>query len=125
MASYQGVYAKFVSMMSPKCSIVENDGELVLMALYKHFLPHYSAAIFSGVSTVFGFSRLGLSMDANFFHFFYKITNIRRSFSSSKIRSQFSYTFCNNTTIFKVMSQYFPALFKCIHNHIRSAEGSN
>ena len=26
------------------------------------------------------------------------------------------------TTIFKVMSQYFPALFKRIHNHIRSAE---
>ena len=38
-ASYQGVYAKFVSMMSPKCSIIENDGELLLMALHTHFLP--------------------------------------------------------------------------------------
>ena len=36
MASYQGLYAKFVSMMSPKCSIVENDGELMLMALHAH-----------------------------------------------------------------------------------------
>ena len=65
--------------------------------------------------------------DASFFHFFHKITNIRswRCFSSSKIRTQFSHTFCNITMIFKVMSQYFPALFKRIHNHIRSAEGEN
>ena len=33
MASNQGLYVKFVSMMSPKCSIVENDGDLMLMAL--------------------------------------------------------------------------------------------
>ena len=39
VASYQGLYAKFVSMMSPKCSIVKNDGELMLMALHTHFLP--------------------------------------------------------------------------------------
>ena len=31
MASYQGLYAKFVSIISPKCSIVENNGELMLM----------------------------------------------------------------------------------------------
>ena len=36
---------------------------------------------------------------------------------------QFSHTFCNITMIFKIMSQYFPALFKRICNHIRSAEG--
>ena len=44
VASYQGLYAKFVSKMSPKCSIVENDSELTLMALHTHFLPqqHYS-----------------------------------------------------------------------------------
>ena len=28
-----------VSMMSPKCSIVENNGELMLMALHTYFLP--------------------------------------------------------------------------------------
>ena len=39
MSSYQGLYAKFISIMSPKCSIVENDVELMLMALYAHFLP--------------------------------------------------------------------------------------
>ena len=63
--------------------------------------------------------------NATFFHFFHKIANIRswRCFSSSKIRMQFSHTFCNITMIFKVMSQYLPALFKRIHNHIRSAEG--
>ena len=46
MASYQGLYAKFISMMSPKCSTVENDGELMMMALHTHFLPQkqYSKA---------------------------------------------------------------------------------
>ena len=39
MASYQGLYAKFVSMMSPKYLIVENDGELMLMTLHSDFLP--------------------------------------------------------------------------------------
>ena len=53
MASYQGLYAKFVSMMSLKCSIVENDGGA------SHTLSA-TAAIFSGVSTVFGFSRFAL-----------------------------------------------------------------
>ena len=46
-------YAKFVSMMSPKSSIDENDGELMLMA------PNTlsaTAAIFSG------FSCFGLSI---------------------------------------------------------------
>ena len=38
VASYQGLYAKCVSMMFPKCSIVENEGELLLMALLTHFL---------------------------------------------------------------------------------------
>ena len=63
--------------------------------------------------------------DASFFHFFRKITNIRssRCFSSSKSRRQFSYTFWNITMIFKVISQYFPALFKRIPSCIRLAEG--
>ena len=39
MASCQGLYAKLVSMMSPKCSIVETNCELMLMALHAHFLP--------------------------------------------------------------------------------------
>ena len=39
ISSYQGHYAKFISMMSPKCSIVESDGELMLMALHSYFLP--------------------------------------------------------------------------------------
>ena len=59
MASYQGLYAKFISMMSPKCSIVENDGELMLMPL--HTLSA-TATIFSGVRAVFGFSGFGLSI---------------------------------------------------------------
>ena len=57
MASYQGLHAKFVSMMSPKFSIVQNDGELMLMVLHTHFLPQHL-----GVRTVFGLSRFGLSM---------------------------------------------------------------
>ena len=41
MASYQGLYAKFISMMSLKCSIVENDGELMLMH-FTHTFCHSS-----------------------------------------------------------------------------------
>ena len=102
--------AKFASMMSPKCSIVENDGELMLMALHKHFLPHqqYSrwySLFLASITDVMPVS----------FIFFHKIMNIRgwRCFPSSKIQ------FCNITKIFKVISQYFPALFKRIHNHVR------
>ena len=77
-----------------------------------------TAAIFSG-SLVY---RWGCQFLLIIFH---KITNIRswRCFSSSKIRTKFSHTFCNITMIFKVMSQYFPALFKRIYSHIRLAEG--
>ena len=85
-----------------------------------------TAAIFLGERSDFGFSRFGLSMRMPVsFTFFHKITNIRswRCFYSSKIRTQFSHTFCNITMIFREMSQYFPALFKRIHNHIRSPEG--
>ena len=39
MASYPDLYPKFVSMMSPKCLIVEDDGELMFMAFHTHFLP--------------------------------------------------------------------------------------
>ena len=67
-----------------------------------------------------------INEDARFFHFFHKITIIRRwrCFSSSKIRKQFSHTFCNITMIIEVMWQYFPALFKRIHSvyHIHSGE---
>ena len=87
-----------------------------------------TAAIFSVVRTVFGFSSFGLSMRTPVsFIFFHKITNIWswRCFFSSKIRMQFSHTFCNITMIFKVMSQYFPDVFKRIHDHIRLAEGYN
>ena len=71
------------------------------------------------------FTLCFIDKDASFFHFFHKTTNIRswRCFSSSKIRMQFSHTFCNITMIFKVMSQYFQALFERKHNHIRSTEG--
>ena len=73
MASNQGLYAKFVSMMSPKYSIAENDGELMMMAL------HTQSAIFLGVRTVFWVFTLWFidDEDASFFHFFHKITNIR------------------------------------------------
>ena len=59
MALYQGLYAKFVSMMFPKCSIFENDGKLMLTALHT---VSATVVIFSGVHTVFRSSRFGLSM---------------------------------------------------------------
>ena len=43
---------------------------------------------------------------SSFFHFFHQIMNLRII-----------------TMIFKVMSQYFPALFKSLRNHIIPAEG--
>ena len=77
-----------------------------------------TAAIFLGVRTpcFWLFTLWFIDEDASFFHFFHKIMNIRswRCFFSSKIRKQFSHTLCNITMIFKVMSQYFPALFKRI-----------
>ena len=74
------------------------------------------------IDVIWLFTLWFIDEDANFFHFLYKITYIR-SLSSSKIPTQFSHTFWNITMIFKVMSQYIPALFKRIHNHIRLAEG--
>ena len=59
MALYPGLYAKLVSMMFPKCSIFENDGKLMLTALYT---LSATVAIFSGVHKVFRSSRFGLSM---------------------------------------------------------------
>ena len=41
----------------------------------------------------------------------------------ANIRMQFSHTFCKTTMILKVMSQYFPALFKRISNYACLAEG--
>ena len=124
ITSYQSLYAKFVPMMFPKCLIVENDSELMLMALHTHFLPQQQYSRVYSLFLAFHASRF-IDEDASFFHSFHKITNIRswRCFSSSKIRTQFSHTFCNISMIFKVMSQYFPALFKRIQNHICSAKG--
>ena len=50
MVTYQDLCAKFLSIMSPKYAIVENDGELMLMALHKHFLPQRQ---YSRVYTLF------------------------------------------------------------------------
>ena len=124
MASYQGLYAKFVFMMSPKCPIVENDGELILMALHTLFVPQQQ---YSRVFALFlAFHALVYRWGCQFLSLFSQDNEHIRSwhcFSSSKIRTQFSHTFCNITMIFKIMPQYFPALLKRIHNHIPSAEG--
>ena len=119
----QGLYAQFVSMMSPKYSIVENDGELMLMRFTHTFF--HSSNILGYTHCFWLFTLWFIYEDASFFHLFHKITNIRswRCFSASIIPTQFSNSFCNISMIFKVMSQYFPALFKRIHNHIRWAEG--
>ena len=125
MASYPALYAKFISMMSPKCSIVKNDGELMLIVLHAHFL---SLQQYSRVYALFLlFTLWFIDEDASLFHFFHKIMNIRswRCFSSSKIRKQYSHTFCNISMIFKVMSHFFPMLFKRTHNHIGSREGKS
>ena len=76
MASYQGFYAKFVPMISPKCSIVEKDGEIMLMALHVRF--------------GFAFTRCGLSIRMPLSFVFHNITNIRiwRCFSSFKIHTE-------------------------------------
>ena len=74
----------------------------------------HSSNIFGCMHCFWLFTLWFIDEDASFFHFFHKTTNVRswRCFSFSKIRMQYSYTFCNINMIFKVMSQYFPALFK-------------
>ena len=113
---------KFVSMMSPKCSIVENE-MFKWWWRFKHTFCH-SSNIIGCTHSFWLFTLWFIDEDASFFHFFHNITNARswRCVSSSKFCTQFSHTFCNITMVFKVMSQHFPALFKRIHNHIRSAE---
>ena len=107
--------------MSPKCSIVENDGELMLMALHTHFLP--TAAIFLRVLHCFWlFTLWFIDEDASFFHFFFSQDNKHKELTLLLFFQNpyaiFAHTFCNITMIFNVMLQYFPALFKRIHNHI-------
>ena len=68
--------AKFVSMMSPKCSIVENDGVLMLMALHTHTFC-YSSNILGCMHCFWLFTLWCIDENARFFHFFRKITNIR------------------------------------------------
>ena len=104
MASCQGFYAKFILVVCPKCSIVENDSKLILMA-------QHSSNILGCMHYFWLFTLWFIDEDASFFHFIHKIANIRswRCFSSAKIRTQFSHTYCNITMIFKGMSQYFPA----------------
>ena len=72
MASYQGLYAKFTLLMSPKCSIVEDDGELMLMALHAHFLLQQH--ILECTLCFWIFTLWFTDEDAGFFR---KITNVR------------------------------------------------
>ena len=69
MALYQDLYAKFVSMMSPKCSIVENCGELMLMALHTHFLPQQQYSRMYAQFLAFH-AWVYDDEDESFFHFF-------------------------------------------------------
>ena len=110
MASCQGRYAKFFSMITPKCSIVENGGELKLMAFHIHFLPQQQ---YSRVYALFWlFTLWFIDEDASFFHFFQK-TNIKswRCFSSSKIRFahilQHYHDFQSNVAIFPSVVQAY------------------
>ena len=71
--------------------------------------------IFCHSSNILGCTHCFCDEDASFFHFFHKITNIR---------SWLLHTICNIIMIFKEVSQCCSALFKRVHNYIRSAEGS-
>ena len=81
-----------------------------------------TSVIFSGVRNIFGFSRFGLSMRM-------PVSLSSKNNNHTKLAvllfflTEFSHTFGNVSRIFKVMSQYFPALFRRIHNYIHSAEG--
>ena len=105
---HQGHYAK--------CSIVENGDDLMCWWRFTHTF-WYSCNIHGFTLCFWPFHTLVYRCGCQYLSlFFHKIMNKRswRCFSSSKIRMQFSHTFCNITVIFKVMSQYFPALFKRI-----------
>ena len=119
-------WSLYVVIPMSLCKIRLNDVQsLRTTATYTHFLPqHHDSRVYA---LFLAFHALVYRGGWQFFHFFHKITNIRRwrCFSSSESRTQFSHIFCNITVIFKVISQYFPAFFKRIHNHIHSAEGWN
>ena len=70
--SYRGLYAKFVSMMSPKYAIVEND---------THTFCH-SSNILGCTKCCWLFTLWFINEDAIFFHFCHKITNIQSIFLS-------------------------------------------
>ena len=56
MASYQGLYVKFVSMMSPKLSVVKDNGEFDVDGALRTLSA--TAPIYSGIRTVFAFHAL-------------------------------------------------------------------
>ena len=59
--SYQGLYTKFVSMTSPNCSVVENDGELMLMALHTYSRVHALILAFPALVYRWGCQFLSIS----------------------------------------------------------------
>ena len=91
-------------MVSPKCSIVENDGELMLMALHFTSLSA-TAAIFSGVRTVFGFERFDLSM---------KIIMMRNPYAIFVNILQHYHDFQSNVAIFPCVVQAYTQPFSFI-----------
>ena len=110
MASYQGIGMQYSSQWCLRnVQLLKRTGNWCWWR-FTHTFCHSSKIL--GFAHCFRLYTLQfIDEDASFFHFFHKITNIRRwrCFSSSKIRKQFSQKFCNITMIFKVMSQYFPA----------------
>ena len=100
----QGLYAKFVSIMSRKCSIIENDDKLMLRALHPYFLPQKQYSLCVG----FGFSRFGLiDKVATFLYFFHKITNIRNPYAIFARILQHYDDFQNNVGIFPNVVQAY------------------
>ena len=99
-------------MMSPECSIVENDGEMMLVALSA------TAAILSGVRTDFGFSRFGLSIRMPVFSLF--------SQDNEHTELTVLLFFQNPYAIFAHILQHyhdFQSNVAIFHSHIRSTKG--
>ena len=71
MALYQALYVKFIKIMSPKCSIVDNEGELMLMALHTYFLLQQQYSQYSRVYALFlAFHALVYRLACQFFSLF-------------------------------------------------------
>ena len=118
-----GVIPKFVmqnsSQWCPRYTIIDNDCELMLMALHTHFLSLQQYSRVYALFLVFHalvYRWWWLCQFLSLFSQDNEHTELKSILFFQNPYAIIAHTFCIITMIFKVIPQYFPALFKRIHN---------